>query len=287
MSIFIGKGTRVLVQGITGREGLFHASQMMEYGTQVVAGVTPGKGGDWVLDGKVPVFDTVERALAATGANCSVLFVPARFATDAMLEAADAGVPLVICITEGVPIQDMMKVRRYLDQEGVRLVGPNCPGLLTPGESKVGIIPGHITEPGSIGVVSRSGTLTYEVLYALQLRGLGVTTVVGIGGDPINGTGFTDVLQMFEDDHHTEAVVMIGEIGGSEEERAAEFISSSMTKPVVGFIAGRSAPPGKRMGHAGAIIEAGSGMAADKIAALQSAGVSVADHPEAIPALLI
>jgi len=286
MSILIDKQTRVLVQGITGREGLFHASQMMDYGTQVVAGVTPGKGGDWVLEGKIPVFDTVERALAATGANCSVLFVPARFVMDAMFEAADAGVPLVICITEGVPIQDMMKVRRYMDQEGVRLVGPNCPGLLTPGESKVGIIPGHITDPGSIGVVSRSGTLTYEVLYALQLRGLGVSTCVGIGGDPINGTGFTDVLQMFEDDPHTEAVVMIGEIGGSEEERAAEFISSSMTKPVVGFIAGRSAPPGKRMGHAGAIIEAGSGMAADKIAALQSAGVRVAEHPEAIPALL-
>ncbi|MCI0852989.1 MAG: succinate--CoA ligase subunit alpha [Chloroflexi bacterium] len=286
MSILIDKQTRVLVQGITGREGLFHASQMMDYGTQVVAGVTPGKGGDWVLEGKIPVFDTVERALAATGANCSVLFVPARFVMDAMFEAADAGVPLVICITEGVPIQDMMKVRRYLDQEGVRLVGPNCPGLLTPGESKVGIIPGHITDPGSIGVVSRSGTLTYEVLYALQLRGLGVSTCVGIGGDPINGTGFTDVLQMFEDDPHTEAVVMIGEIGGSEEERAAEFISSSMTKPVVGFIAGRSAPPGKRMGHAGAIIEAGSGMAADKIAALQSAGVRVAEYPEAIPELL-
>ena len=286
MSILIDKDSRVLVQGITGREGLFHASQMLDYGTQVVAGVTPGKGGDWVLDGKVPVFDTVERALAATGANCSVLFVPAKFAGDAMLEAADAGVPLIVCITEGVPIQDMMKVRKFLDQEGVKLVGPNCPGLLTPGESKVGIIPGHITDPGSVGVVSRSGTLTYEVLYALQQHGLGVSTCVGIGGDPINGTGFTDTLQMFEDDHHTEAVVMIGEIGGASEERAAEFISSSMTKPVVGFIAGQSAPPGKRMGHAGAIIEAGSGMAADKIAALQSAGVRVAEHPEAIPELL-
>ncbi len=286
MSILIDKDSRVLVQGITGREGLFHASQMLDYGTQVVAGVTPGKGGDWVLDGKVPVFDTVERALAATGANCSVLFVPAKFAGDAMLEAADAGVPLIVCITEGVPIQDMMKVRKYLDQEGVRLVGPNCPGLLTPGESKVGIIPGHIADPGSVGVVSRSGTLTYEVLYALQQHGLGVSTCVGIGGDPVNGTGFTDTLQMFEDDHHTEAVVMIGEIGGASEERAAEFISSSMTKPVVGFIAGKSAPPGKRMGHAGAIIEAGSGMAADKIAALESAGVRVAEHPEAIPELL-
>ncbi|MFQ5943463.1 MAG: succinate--CoA ligase subunit alpha [Anaerolineales bacterium] len=286
MSILINSETRVLVQGITGREGLFHASQMMDYGTQLVAGVTPGKGGDWVLDGKIPVFDTVERALAATGANCSVLFVPAKFASDAMLEAADAGVPLIICITEGVPIHDMMKVRSYLDQEGVRLVGPNCPGLLTPGESKVGIIPGHIADPGSVGVVSRSGTLTYEVLYALQQRNLGVTTCVGIGGDPINGTRFKDVLEMFEDDHHTEAVVMIGEIGGTEEERAADFISSSMTKPVVSFIAGQSAPPGKRMGHAGAIIEAGSGKAADKIAALQSAGVSVAEHPEAIPELL-
>ncbi len=286
MSILIDKDSRVLVQGITGREGLFHASQMMDYGTQVVAGVTPGKGGDWVLDGKVPVFDTVERALAATGANCTVVFVPAKFAGDAMLEAADAGVPLIVCIAEGVPIQDMMKIRKYLDQEGVRLVGPNCPGLLTPGESKVGIIPGHIADPGSVGVVSRSGTLTYEVLYALQQHGMGVSTCVGIGGDPINGTGFTDTLQMFEDDHHTEAVVMIGEIGGASEERAAEFISSGMTKPVVGFIAGQSAPPGKRMGHAGAIIEAGSGLASDKIAALESAGVRVAEHPEAIPELL-
>jgi succinyl-CoA synthetase alpha subunit len=286
VSILIDKDSRVLVQGITGREGLFHASQMLDYGTQVVAGVTPGKGGDWVLDGKVPVFDTVERALAATGANCAVLFVPAKFAGDAMLEAADAGVPLIVCITEGVPIQDMMKIRKYLDQEGVRLIGPNCPGLLTPGESKVGIIPGHIADQGSVGVVSRSGTLTYEVLYALQQHGMGVSTCVGIGGDPINGTGFTDALQMFEDDHHTEAVVMIGEIGGASEERAAEFISSSMTKPVVGFIAGQSAPPGKRMGHAGAIIEAGSGLASDKIAALEGAGVRVAEHPEAIPELL-
>jgi succinyl-CoA synthetase alpha subunit len=286
VSILIDKDSRVLVQGITGREGLFHASQMLDYGTQVVAGVTPGKGGDWVLDSKIPVFDTVERALAATGANCSVLFVPAKFAGDAMLEAADAGIPLIVCITEGVPIQDMMKVRKYLNQEGVRLVGPNCPGMLTPGEAKVGIIPGHIADPGSVGVVSRSGTLTYEVLYALQQNGLGVSTCVGIGGDPINGTGFTDVLQMFEDDHHTESVVMIGEIGGASEERAAEFISASMTKPVVGFVAGLSAPPGKRMGHAGAIIEAGSGKAADKIAALESAGVGVAEHPEAIPELL-
>lgn len=286
MSILVDKDTRVVVQGITGREGLFHAGQMMEYGTQVVAGVTPGKGGDWVLDGKVPVFDTVERALQATGANCSVMFVPAKYAADAMLEAGDAGVPLLVCITEGVPIREMMVVKSYLQRQDVRLIGPNCPGLLTPGESKVGIIPGHISNAGSIGIVSRSGTLTYEVLYALQNSGLGVTTCVGIGGDPINGTSFVDALTLFEDDHHTEAVVMIGEIGGTEEERAAEFISASMTKPVIGFIAGQSAPPGKRMGHAGAIIESGSGLASDKIAALQGAGVRVADHPEAISEFL-
>jgi succinyl-CoA synthetase alpha subunit len=286
MSILIDRETRLIVQGITGREGLFHASQMAEYGTKVVAGVTPGKGGDWVLDGKVPVFDTVESARSATGANCSAIFVPARFAADAMLEAADAGVPLLVCITEGVPVRDMMVVRRYLDQTGVRLVGPNCPGLLTPGESKVGIIPGHIAQTGSVGVVSRSGTLTYEVLYALDQHGMGVTTCVGIGGDPINGTSFLDVLDMFEADPHTEAVVLIGEIGGTDEERAAEFISERMTKPVAGFIAGQSAPPGKRMGHAGAIIEAGSGLASDKIKALKTAGVAVADHPEALPELL-
>lgn len=283
MSILIDRSTRLIVQGITGREGLFHASQMVEYGTKIVAGVTPGKGGDWVLDGKVPVFDTVESARSATGANCSVIFVPARFAADAMLEAADAGVPLLVCITEGVPVRDMMVVRRYLDQKDVRLVGPNCPGLLTPGECKVGIIPGHIAQPGSVGVVSRSGTLTYEVLYALDQRGMGVTTCVGIGGDPINGTSFLDVLGMFEADPHTESVVLIGEIGGTDEERAAEFISERMTKPVAGFIAGKSAPPGKRMGHAGAIIEAGSGLASEKIEALRAAGVAVADHPEAIP----
>jgi succinyl-CoA synthetase alpha subunit len=283
MSILVDKNTRVIVQGITGREGLFHAAQMAEYGSKIVAGVTPGKGGDWVLDGKVPVFDTVESALSATGANCSVLFVPARFAADAMLEAADAGVQLLVCITEGVPVRDMMLVRRYLDQKGVRLVGPNCPGLLTPGESKVGIIPDHIAQPGSVGVVSRSGTLTYEVLYALDQHGMGVTTCVGIGGDPVNGTSFIDVLELFEADPYTESVVLIGEIGGTAEERAAEFISERMTKSVAGFIAGQSAPPGKRMGHAGAIIEAGSGLASDKIKALQAAGVAVADHPEALP----
>ena len=285
MSILIDKKTRLMVHGITGREGLFHAAQMLEYGTKIVAGMTPGKGGEWVLEGKVPVFDTAKMAVEATGANCSVIFVPAKAAADSMLEAADAGVPLIVCITEGVPVQDMMQVRAYLDQKGTRLVGPNCPGLLTPGECKVGIIPGQIAMPGGVGVVSRSGTLTYEVLYALKARGLGVSTCVGIGGDPINGTSFIDVLEMFEDDARTESVVMIGEIGGTDEERAAEFISDRMTKPVVGFIAGRTAPPGKRMGHAGAIVEGGSGLAADKIKALETAGVKVAEHPDAIAEL--
>lgn len=286
MSILVDKDTRLLVQGITGREGLFHTSLMVKYGTKVVAGVTPGKGGEWVQDGKIPVFDNVQTAVEATGANASVLFVPARFAADSMLEAADAGVPLIIAITEGVPVQDMMQVRSYIDQVGVRLVGPNCPGLLTPGGCKAGIIPGHIAEPGSVGVVSRSGTLTYEVLYALKQAGMGVSTCVGIGGDPINGTSFIDTLELFEADPHTEKVVLIGEIGGTDEEKAAEFISDHMTKPVVGFVAGRTAPPGKRMGHAGAIVEGGSGLAADKIKALQAAGVGVADHPEQIPDML-
>ena len=286
MSILINKDTRLMVQGITGREGIFHAAQMLDYGTKIVAGVTPGKGGDWVLEGKVPVFDTVDQAIAATGATCSVSFVPARFAVDAMLEAADAQIPLLVCITEGIPVQDMIMVREYLDRAGARLIGPNCPGLLTPGECKVGIIPGHIAEPGPIGVVSRSGTLTYEVLYALQRSGLGVSTCIGIGGDPVIGTTFLDVLELFEADPHTESVVLIGEIGGTDEERAAEFIGDQMTKPVVSFIAGQTAPPGKRMGHAGAIIEGGSGLASDKIAALESAGVSVATTPDAIPELL-
>ena len=286
MSILIGKQTRLIVQGVTGNEGLFHTGQMVAYGTNVVAGVTPGKGGDWVLDGKVPVFDTVKQGVEVTGANTSVVFVPARFAPDAILEAADAGISLVFCITEGIPVQDMMRVREYLDQKGVRLVGPNCPGALTPGESKVGIIPGNIVIPGATGVVSRSGTLTYEVLYALKQRGLGVSTCIGIGGDPVNGTDFIDVLSMFEADPHTESVVLIGEIGGSDEERAAEFIARYMTKPVVAFIAGQTSPPGKRMGHAGAIIEGGSGTAENKIRALTDAGVQVARHPEEIPGLL-
>ncbi|QWK11471.1 MAG: succinate--CoA ligase subunit alpha [Thermoflexus hugenholtzii] len=280
MSILVHRNTRVVVQGITGREGQFHTQQMLEYGTQVVAGVTPGKGGQWILG--IPVFDTVKEAVEATGANCSVIFVPARFAPDAILEAADAGVPLIVCITEGIPVQDMIRVRAYLDRKGVRLIGPNGPGLITPGECKVGIIPGHITRPGPVGIVSRSGTLTYEVIAALSQRGIGQSTCVGIGGDPIPGTNFVEVLAMFEEDPQTEHIVLIGEIGGTEEERAADFIATKMSKPVTAFIAGRTAPPGKRMGHAGAIIEGGTGSAAEKIAKLESVGIPVARHPEEI-----
>jgi succinyl-CoA synthetase alpha subunit len=286
MSILVDKYTRLLVQGITGHDGLFHTQQMVDFGTNVVAGTRPGKGGEWVLDGKIPVFDSVKIAVDSTGANTSVIFVPARFAADALYEAADAGLSLVVCITEGIPVQDMMRVRNYMDQRGVRLVGPNCPGLLTPGSAKVGIIPGDIAIPGNIGVVSRSGTLTYEVVFALTLLGMGVSTCVGIGGDPINGTNFIDCLNLFEEDPHTDRVVLIGEIGGTDEEKAAEFIADHMTKPVVSFIAGQSAPPGKRMGHAGAIVEGGSGLAADKVRALEAVGVKVARHPEEIPSLL-
>jgi len=286
MSILVDKNTRLIVQGITGNEGLFHTTQMVAYGTKVVGGVTPGKGGEWVLDGKLPVFDSVKLAKDATDANATIIFVPARFAPDAMFEAADAGIPLIICITEGVAVQDMMRVRNYLDQKKVRLIGPNCPGLLTPGEAKIGIIPGNIAIPGNVGVVSRSGTLTYEVLYAMKNLKMGASTCVGIGGDPVNGTNFLDVLEMFEHDPKTEKVIMIGEIGGNEEEKAAEYIASKMTKPVASFIAGQTAPPGKRMGHAGAIIEGGAGSAADKIRALEAAGVKVAKHPEEIPTLL-
>jgi succinyl-CoA synthetase alpha subunit len=286
MSILVDKNTRLLVQGITGNEGLFHTTQMAAYGTNIVGGITPGKGGEWVLDGKIPVFDSVKSAKDATDANATIIFVPARFAPDAMFEAADAGIPLIICITEGVVIHDMMRVRNYLDQKKVRLIGPNCPGLLTPGEAKVGIIPANIAIPGNVGVVSRSGTLTYEVLYAMKNLGMGASTCVGIGGDPVNGTNFIDVLEMFEHDPKTEKVIMIGEIGGNEEERAAEFIRTKMTKPVASFIAGQTAPPGKRMGHAGAIIEGGAGTAADKVKALEAAGVKVAKHPEEIPTLL-
>ncbi len=285
MSILADKETRLIVQGITGNEGLFHTRAMVAYGTNVVAGVTPGKGGEWV-DEKIPVFDSVKLAAEATGANTSIIFVPARFAADAIFEATDAGLPFIVCITEGIPVSDMMRVRNYIDQKRSRLLGPNCPGLLTPGEAKVGIIPGDIAIKGNVGVVSRSGTLTYEVLYALKLVGMGASTCVGIGGDPVNGTNFIDVLELFEQDPQTEKVVLIGEIGGTDEEKAAEYIKTKMTKPVVSFIAGQTAPPGKRMGHAGAIIEGGAGTAADKIKALESAGVRVAKHPEEIPSLL-
>ena len=285
MSILVNKDTRLVVQGITGREGAFHTEQMIAYGTKVVAGVTPGKGGGWAV-GNVPIFDSVHEAVAATGANTSIIYVPAKFAPDAILEAADAGVPLIICITEGVPALDMLKVRAYLDHTPSRLIGPNCPGLITPGEAKVGIMPGHIHTRGDVGVVSRSGTLTYEVVYALTLHGIGQSTAVGIGGDPINGTGFVDCLAMFENDPETRQVVMIGEIGGTDEEKAAEFIAGKMSKQVTAFIAGQTAPPGKRMGHAGAIISGGKGTAADKIAALQAARVRVARHPGEIAELI-
>jgi succinyl-CoA synthetase alpha subunit len=255
---------------------------MIAYGTQIVSGVTPGKGGQQACGGQVPVFDTVAEAVEETQANASIIYVPARFAPDAIIEAADAGILLIVCITEGIPVLDMIEVCAYLDQRGSRLVGPNCPGLLTPGEAKVGIMPGHIAAPGSVGVVSRSGTLTYEVVYALTSRGLGQTTCVGIGGDPIIGMDFIDVLTLFEEDPRTEQVVLIGEIGGTAEEHAAEFIADQMTKPVTAFVAGRTAPPGKRMGHAGAIIQGGTGTAADKIAAFEAVGVPVAQHPEQI-----
>jgi succinyl-CoA synthetase alpha subunit len=284
MSILIGKNTRLIVQGITGREGEFHTKQMVEYGTKVVGGVTPGKGGEWAA--QVPVFDTVKAAVEATGANCSIIFVPARGAPDSMFEAADAGIPLIVCITEGIPVQDMLKVSSYLTQKGTRLIGPNCPGLLTPGEAKVGIIPGHIGRPGKVGIVARSGTLTYEVIHALSQHGLGQSTCVGIGGDPVKGTNFIDVLTMFNDDPGTEKVVLIGEIGGTDEEQAAEYIADHMTKPVAAFIAGQTAPAGKRMGHAGANIEGGAGLASDNIQALREAGVRVAAYPEQIPDLL-
>ena len=286
MSILATNKARLLVQGITGNEGLFHTQQMMAYNTNIVAGVSPGKGGDWVLDGKVPVFDTVKNAVEVTGANASVIFVPARYTADAIFEAVDGGMELVVCITEGVPVLDMMRVKEYLKGKNTRLIGPNCPGILTPGEVKIGIIPGNISQPGNIGVVSRSGTLTYEVLYSLYKEKKGVSTCVGIGGDPVKGMNFVDVLELFEADARTDAVVIIGEIGGNDEEMAAEFISMQMTKPVVAFIAGISAPPGKRMGHAGAIIEGSSGSAENKIEKLKSVGVRLADYPEQIANLI-
>jgi len=285
VSTFIDGNTRLVVQGITGRDGSFHTNQMIEYGTCVVAGVTPGKGGTRFA-GSVPIFNTVADAVQATGANTSVIYVPPPFAADAMMEAADAGVPLIICITEGVPVLDMTRVYPYVRERGARLIGPNCPGLITPGVSKVGIIPGRICTPGHVGLVSRSGTLTYEVVYHLTRAGLGQTTCVGIGGDPINGTNFIDCLDAFERDRDTRAMVMIGEIGGTDEQDAAAFVRDGVTKPVVGFIAGQTAPPGRRMGHAGAIISGSTGTAAEKVQAFKDAGIRVAQRPLDIVRLL-
>jgi len=278
MSVFIDQNTKLVIQGITGRDGSFHAKQMIEYGTQVVAGVTPGKGGQ-TFEGTVPIFNTVMDAVQATGANTSVIYVPPPFAADAIMEAAAAGVSLVVCITEGVPVLDMTRVYPFVKERGVRLIGPNCPGLITPGESKVGIIPGRICTPGPVGVVSRSGTLTYEVVYQLTRAGIGQTTCVGIGGDPINGTNFIDCLAAFEKDPKTKAIAMMGEIGGTDEQEAAEYVKTHMTKPVVGFIAGQTAPPGRRMGHAGAIISGSSGTAAEKLEAFAAAGMGIAKRP--------
>ncbi len=278
MSIFIDKNTTLIIQGITGRDGSFHASQMIEYGTKVVAGVTPGKGGQ-KFQGTVPIYNTVADAVKATGANTSVIYVPPMFAADAIMEAADAGVKLIVAITEGVPVLDMTRVYPYVQEKGARLIGPNCPGLISPGQSKVGIIPGRICTPGPIGVVSRSGTLTYEIVYQLTRAGMGQTSCVGIGGDPINGTNFIDCLAAFEKDPATKAIAMMGEIGGTDEQEAAAFIKANMKKPVVGFIAGQTAPPGRRMGHAGAIISGSAGTAAEKIDAFKAAGMGVAQRP--------
>ena len=278
MSIFIDKATTLVVQGITGRDGSFHTKQMIEYGTRVVAGVTPGKGGQKFED-SVPIFNTVAEAMKATGANTSVIYVPPMYAADAMMEAADAGVKFIVAITEGVPVLDMTRVYPFVKERGARLLGPNCPGLISPGKSKVGIIPGRICAPGPVGVVSRSGTLTYEVVYQLTRAGIGQTTCVGIGGDPINGTNFIDCLTAFEKDPDTKAVAMMGEIGGTDEQDAARFVKEHMTKPVVGFIAGQTAPPGRRMGHAGAIISGSAGTAAEKIEAFEEAGMGVARRP--------
>ena len=278
MSIFIDDTTRLIVQGITGRDGSFHAKQMIEYGTNVVAGVTPGKGGQ-TFEGSVPIFNTVEEAVKETGANTTVIYVPPAGAADAMFEAADAGVGFIVCITEGVPVLDMTRVRPYVMEKGARLLGPNCPGLLSPGKSKVGIIPGHITHQGNVGLVSRSGTLTYEVVFKLKQAGIGTTTCVGIGGDPINGTNFIDCLAAFEADPETAAIVMIGEIGGTDEQDAARYVKENLSKPVVGFIAGQTAPPGRRMGHAGAIISGSAGTAEEKMQAFRDNGIGVAKRP--------
>ena len=285
MSIFIDDNTRLVIQGITGRDGSFHAKQMLAYGTGVVAGVTPGKGGQ-TFEAAVPVFNSVAQAVQETGANTSVIYVPAALAAGAIYEAADAGIAFIVCITEGVPVMDMTKVMPYVREKGARLLGPNCPGLITPGVSKVGIIPGNICSPGRVGLVSRSGTLTYEVVNQLTKAGIGQSTCVGIGGDPIIGTNFIDCLSAFQDDPATDAIVMMGEIGGTDEQRAAEFVASSVSKPVIGFIAGQTAPPGRRMGHAGAIISGSAGTAAEKMAAFEAAGIAVMKRPVDVVPLL-
>jgi len=282
LAVLIDKGTRLIVQGITGKEGTFHTLQMIEYGTNVVGGVTPGKGS--TKHEGVPVFNTVSEAVRETGANASVIYVPPAFAADAIMEAADAGLPLVVCITEGIPVADMVKAKEFLNHKNTRLIGPNCPGIISPGKCKIGIMPGHIHKEGRIGVVSRSGTLTYEAVGQLTALGLGQSTAIGIGGDPIIGTTHTDALQMFENDDETDAIVMIGEIGGTAEEEAAEFAKDNITKPIVAFIAGQTAPPGRRMGHAGAIISGGKGTAAEKMQALRSAGIRVVESPAEIGA---
>lgn len=284
MSILVDKDTKVLIQGITGRDGSFHAASMLEYGTQVVGGVTPGKGGQMVAE--IPVFNSVQEAREKTGANCSVIYVPARFASSAIKEAAEGKIELIVCITEGIPVIEMIENYYYVKERGIRLIGPNCPGIISPGKCKAGIMPDRIHQPGNIGVISRSGTLTYEIVYNLTVNNLGQSSCIGIGGDAIVGTGFIDLLAMFEGDRETHAIVLIGEIGGEEEEKAADYIKSNLTKPVVAFVSGRSAPPGKRMGHAGAIISGGKGTAASKIEAFQKAGVPVADRPDEIPKLL-
>ena len=289
MAILADKNTRLIVQGITGREGDFHSRQMQAHAPIIVGGVTPGKGGR-VLDygeSKVPVFDSVGAAVRATKANASCIYVPAKFAPDAIMEAADAGLKFIVCITEGIPVLDMIKVRAYLDMRGATLLGPNCPGLITPGQAKIGIIPANITKPGSVGIVSRSGTLTYEAIYALTQAGMGQSTVVGIGGDPVRGINFLEVVKLFNDDPQTEMLVMIGEIGGTDEEKAAAWIKDHVKKPVVGFIAGRAAPEGRRMGHAGAIVEGGEGTAAGKVEAMEAAGIKVVDLPTQIPEALL
>lgn len=280
MSILVDKNTRLVVQGITGREGIFHTKQMIEYGTNVVAGVTPGKGGQ--KHEGVPVFNTVEEAVRETGANTSCIFVPAPFAADAIYEAVDAGINLIVCITEGIPAKDMTQVYQYLKSTSTRLVGPNCPGVISPGKAKVGIMPGFIHRPGNVGVISRSGTLTYEAVWQITQRGMGQSTCIGIGGDPVIGTQFVDALKLFKDDVETKAVVIIGEIGGTAEEEAAAYVKAEFRKPVIGFVAGRTAPPGRRMGHAGAIISGGHGTAAEKLSALKSAGIHVAQSPSLI-----